>query len=202
MRVFILSVLGLVLMLSPARAYAEQATYHFDKAHTQILFFVNHLGFSNSQGKFLDFDGHFVFDENDPESSSVEVVIQTDSIDMDDEAWDAHLKNEDFFNVAEFPVMVFKSTSVELTGENTANLTGDLTLLGVTRPVVLAATHNKSGKFPFGNKYVSGFSARGMLKRSDFGMDYGLPGVSDEVELRIEVEGIRQEEGGEGAVNH
>ncbi len=174
-------------------AHAEVEKYTFDKAHTQIIFFVNHLGFSNSEGEFLDFDGHYLFDRADPSKSSVEVTINTAGIDMDDQAWDDHMKNEDFFNVEKFPAMTFKSTAIEVTGENTANITGDLTILGVTKPVTLATTHNKSGKHPFGDKYVSGFSATAKIKRSEFGMNYGLPMIADDVDIRIEVEGVREE---------
>lgn len=190
-------VMGLITVSLPAHADIEK--YTFDKAHTQILFFVNHLGFSNSQGEFLEYDGNFMFNRAEPEKSSIDVTIQTASIDMDDEKWDDHMKNEDFFNVEEFPTMTFKSTGIEVTGENTADITGDLTLLGVTKPVTLSVTHNKSGKHPFGEKYVAGFSAHATLKRSEFGMDYGLPMVGDDVEIRIEVEGIR--EGDQGTSN-
>lgn len=174
-----------------AKADVEQ--YEFDKAHTQIFFAVNHLGFSNSHGKFLDFDGGFTFDREAPEKSNIDVTIKTASVDMDDEKWDEHLKNADFFNVEEFPEMTFKSTAIEVTGENTANITGDLTLLGVTKPVTLAVTHNKSGEHPFSGKYVAGFSATGTLKRSEFGMNYGLPAVGDDVKIIIEVEGVRKD---------
>ena len=111
------------------------------------------------------------------------------------------MKNEDFFNVEKFPEMTFKSTGVTVTGENTGDVTGDLTLLGVTKPVTLHVTFNKAGKHPMGDKYAAGFSATGTLRRSDFGMDYGLPMVSDEVELRIEVEGVRENREGQEPVN-
>ncbi len=167
--------------------------YTFDKAHTQVLFFVNHLGFSMSQGEFHDYDGYYTFDRAHPEKSTIDVTINTGSIDMDDEKWDDHLKNKDFFNVEKFPTMTFKSTAIEVTGENTADITGDLTILGVTKPAVLKTTYNKSAVHPFSKKYVSGFSATATVKRSEYGMTYGLPGVGDDVEVRIEVEGYRTE---------
>lgn len=199
MRRFILSTLAICGFAAPANAEIEK--YTFDKAHTQILFFVNHLGFSNSQGEFHDYDGYFLFDRDTPANSQIDVTIKTASIDMDDEKWDDHMKNEDFFNVETFPDMSFKSTSIEITGENTADITGDLTLLGVTKPVTLSVTHNKSGKHPFGDKYVAGFSGTATIKRSEFGMNYGLPMVSDDVEIRLEVEGVREETEGEGIHN-
>ena len=167
--------------------------YVFDKTHTQIIFFVKHLGFSFSEGEFLDFDGGFTFDTENPEQSSIDVTINTDSIDMDDEAWDKHMKNEDFFNVAEYPTMAFKSTLIEVTGEDTAKITGDLTILDVTKPVTLDVKMNGAGKSPMGNEYKAGFSATANIKRSEWGMTYGLPNIADDVEIRIEVEAVRDE---------
>ncbi len=189
--------LAAVVFLSAVPAFAQVETYDFDKAHTQIVFQADHLGFSKSHGMFTDFDGAFTIDRGKPENSSVEIVIKTDSIDMNMEKWDEHMKNEDFFNVAKFPEMTFKSTKIEITGENTANMTGDLTLLGVTKPVTLAVTHNKSGPFPFGDKYVAGFSATGTLNRADWGMTYGTPAMGTDVILRIEVEGVRRDAEGQ-----
>lgn len=182
----------LVLFLAlPARAEVEN--YTLDKPHTQIVFIASHLGFSRSFGKFTDYSGSFVFDRGQPEKSSVEVTIQTGSLDLDDAKWNEHMKGADFFNVEKFPQMTFKSTGITVLSETTADITGDLTLLGVTKPVTLHATFNKAEKFPFGEKYVAGFSALAKLKRSDFGMTYGLPGVSDEIDIMIEVEGNRVE---------
>lgn len=189
MRIFLLTAFALFVSL-PAHAQIE--TYTFDKAHTQILFFVDHLGFSKSQGEFHEYSGGFTFNRGEPEKSKIDVTIQTASIDMDHEKWNAHMKNEDFFDVEKFPTMTFKSTGISVTGDDTANITGDLTILGVTKPVTLAVTHNKSGVHPFSGKFVAGFSASGTVKRSEFGMDYGLPAVGDDIELRIEVEGYRE----------
>ena len=189
------------LMFFNAPAFAQIEKYSFDKAHTQILFFVNHLGFSNSQGEFYDYDGYFMFDRGAPENSKIDITIKTASIDMDDDKWNAHMRNEDFFNVETYPDMTFKSTNIEVTGENTANITGDLTIIGVTKPVTLSVTHNKSGKHPFNGKFVAGLSASAMIKRSEFGMNYGLPMVGDDITLRLEVEGIRQDKAGKGLEN-
>jgi len=201
MKRFLLSGVAAAMLFFPLNAQAQIETYSFDKAHTQILFFVNHLGFSMSQGEFHGYDGSFVIDRGNPSKSSIDVTIETASIDMDDEKWDAHMKNEDFFNVEKFPTMRFKSTAVELVGEGTAKISGDLTILDVTKPVVLDVTHNKSGVHPFSGKFVAGFSGTTIVKRSDFGMTYGVPGVADEVHVRLEVEGIREELGGEGVTN-
>lgn len=188
-----LTVLAVLLMMGTAPARAAVETYEFDTVHTQIIFFVSHLGFSISEGEFLDFDGSIEFDRDEPTNSKVDVVIQTESIDMDDEKWDDHMKNADFFDVEKYPTMTFKSTGIEVTGDNTAKITGDLTILDTTKPVVLDTTFNKAGKHPFGDKYAAGFSAKANIKRSEFGMNYGLPNVGDDVEIRIEVEAVRKD---------
>ena len=193
MRLIILSLTLLLTTALPVRA-ADQHEYEFDKAHTQILFFVDHLGFSMSQGEFHDYSGGFTFDRSNPENSSVDVTIRSESIDMDHDKWDAHMKNADFLNVTEYPTMAFKSTDINVTGGNTAEIAGDFTMLGVTRPVTLNVTHNKSGVHPFSGRYVSGFSAEAKLQRSEFGMNYGLPNVGDTVHIRLEVEGMRIEQ--------
>lgn len=181
---------ALSLVISAAHAAPEK--YDFDKAHTQILFFVDHLGFSKSQGEFHDYDGGFTFDPEDWSASEVEISIRTHSIDMDDHAWDKHMRNEDFFHVNEHPTMTFSSTKVEKTGEDTGRIYGNLTLLGVTRPVTLDVTFNKSGVHFKSKEYIAGFSADTTIKRSEWGMDYGLPMIGDDVHIRLEVEGVRQ----------
>lgn len=188
MKRFLLSVAALVMMTAPTLAQAEVQTYKYDTVHTQIMFFVSHLGFSISEGEFHDFDGSINLDMNDPSKSNVDVTIKTDSIDMDDAKWDAHMKNADFFDVEQYPKMTFKSTNVEVTGEDTAKVTGDLTILDVTKPVTLDVKLNKIGDHPMNKKPTVGFSATTRIKRSDFGMKYALPMVGDDVDIRIEVE--------------
>ena len=179
-----------LLHVQPARAQIE--TYDFDKAHTPILFFADHLGFSKSQGEFHRYDGSFTFNRAAPEQSTVELTIQTSSIDMDDDKWNDHMKNKDFFDVEQFPTMIFKSTAIEKTGDQTGTITGDLTILETTKPVTLDVIFNKAGVHPFNKKYVAGFSATTKIKRSDFGMKYGLPLIGDEIDIMLEVEGFRQ----------
>ena len=175
-----------VAVATPAQAADK---YKFDTVHSQVIFFVSHLGFSMSEGEFLDFDGGFSFDQKNWGNSSVDVTIKTASISLDDKKWDDHMKNEDFFNVEKYPTMTFKSTKVESKDGKTGTITGDLTLRGVTKPVTLDVTFNKAGAHPFNpKKQLIGFSATGTLKRSEFGMNYALPAVGDEVAIRIEVE--------------
>ena len=178
--------LWLVLCL-PANA----ANYALEPVHTQILFFCDHLGFSKSQGEFLKFNGQFTFDPDDLKSSSVEVSIDASSIDMDNEKWNDHMRNADFFDVEKFPTIKFKSTHVDVQSEQLAQVHGDLTILGQTHPVTLNVKYNKSGVHPFSGNYVTGFSATTNVKRSQYGMTYGLPALGDDIEIRLEIEGER-----------
>jgi polyisoprenoid-binding protein YceI len=188
----IVAMTAIALGLLTATASAEQERYLFDKAHTNILFFVDHLGFSMMKGKFHEYDGEFIFDRDDPTRSSVEVTIATASADMDHDGLNAHLRTADFFDTATHPTMSFKSTAIERTGEDTALITGDFTMLGVTRPVTLDVKFNKADVHPVNEKYIAGFSGGTTIKRSDYGMTYLVPAIGDEVKVMLEVEGIRQ----------
>ncbi len=195
------------LLLAGAMAFGSLSSaqaadkYTFDQLHSQVLFFVDHMGFAKSEGEFLKIDGSFTVDEADLSKSTIDVSIPIDSLEMDDEKWNEHVKSADLFDAAQFPTMTFKSTSVAVTGEKTADVTGDLTLHGVTKPVVLKVTHNKTGPNPMTGKSEIGFSATASLKRSDFGMSYGIPNVGDDVEIRLEVEAIKEEPAGADAGN-
>lgn len=163
--------------------------YKFDPVHTQIVFYVNHLGFSNSSGRFHVADGSFQLDEKDWSKASVQTTINVSSLDMGDATWKEHLLGARFFEADKYPTMTFKSTKVEATGENALKIAGDLTLHGVTKPVVLDAKVNKLGQHPMLRRAAAGFTATTKLKRSDFGMTQMLPMIGDDVEIRIEVEG-------------
>lgn len=191
MKLFTASCLALGLCLTPGLAAAE--SYVIDSTHAHAGFRVSHFGYSTTLGQFRDISGTLEFDQTNPATGSVEVTIQTASVDTANDARDEHLRKADFFNVEEFPTMTFKSTNIELTGEKTAKITGDLTLLGVTKPVTLDATFNQAAPHPMDNtRYVAGFSATGSLKRTDFGMAYAAPAISDDIALIIEVEALRQ----------
>ena len=191
MNKFSIFTLSILLLCTSSLSSADE--YILDPVHTQIIFFADHLGFSKSQGKFVDFNGHFSFDPKEPGAASAEVIINTSSIEMNDADWNAHMKNEDFFDVEKFPTMEFRSTKVEVLSDNHAKVHGDLTMIGQTHPVVLDVTHNKSALHPFSKKFTAGFSATTTIKRSLFGMTYGLPAVGDDIEVRIEVEGQKTE---------
>lgn len=175
-----------------APVHAASDSFKIDADHTNILFMVNHLGYSRMIGQFQEFGGQFTFDDQAVENSSLELTIKTASVDTDHQARDDHLRSPDFFNATEFPEMTFKSTKIEKTGEKTGKITGDLTLLGVTKPVTLDVTFNQKAPHPlpqYNGVLVAGFSATTKLLRSDFGMKTFVPNVGDEIDIIIEIEG-------------
>ena len=162
-------------------------TYTLDPMHTAVTWHLNHFGFSNPSGKFMNADGVGVLDQENPAASKVNITIPVAAIDSGVPKLDEHLKSKDFFDVEAFPTASFVSTKVEVTGENTAIVHGNLTLHGVTKPVDLDVKLNKLGENMM-NKETAGFSATAMIKRSDFGIVMYLPALSDDVRLDIEVE--------------
>lgn len=175
-------------------ARAEPARYELDPEHLTIAFFVEHLGYAKTLGKFLRAMGSFTFDEATRTLSAVRVVVATDSVATHHEARDRHLTSRDFLDSDAHPEMVFTAAAAERTGERTFRIVGELELLGVRRPVTLEAVWNKSAPYPIGARTeVIGVSARGTLRRSDFGMTYGVANglVGDDVEIVIELEARR-----------
>lgn len=183
-----------LLIVPLAGARAEPARYEIDPDHTTIAFLVSHIGYQKVLGQFLEFEGGFTFDEQARTLEDLKVTIDVDSVETHHDDRDDHLESDDFLAEDEHPEITFVMTGAEATGERTGKVAGDLTIRGVTKPVTLDVTWNKSGPYPFGDNYVTGISARTDLKRSDFGMDYGVADglVGDEVEVIIELEAIRQ----------
>ncbi|MDE1151696.1 MAG: YceI family protein [Micavibrio sp.] len=174
-------------------AEAKPDRYIYDPVHTQIEFRADHLGFSHPTGRFLKFTGGFTFDPAAPESAEVHISIDPASLDMGSNDWQRAMTGSEFLDVAKYKEITFKSTKILRTGDKTGKMTGDLTIHGVTRPVTLDVTYNKSGTHPYNKNYLAGFSATATLKRSDYGMTFGLPGIGDVVEISLQVEGIRQD---------
>ena len=166
--------------------------YALDSSHGYITFTYSHLGFSNPRLGFNSFDTVLDLDTGNPENSTVAVTIDATSIDSRVAEFNEHLNGADFFNTAEYPTITFKSTKVTATGDNTFDVTGDLTILGTTKPVTLATTINKAGNHPLRNVPTVGVSASTKLMRSEWGLGAYVPAVSDEVELSIEVELLSQ----------
>jgi polyisoprenoid-binding protein YceI len=175
-------------------AAAEPERYELDAAHTTVAFLVEHVGYAKTLGQFLRVSGGYTFDADSGALSALRVVAATDSIDTHHEARDRHLRSGDFLDTGSHPEMTFTATGARKTGERSFAVAGELTLLGTTRPLTLEATLNKSAPYPMGDRaQVMGVSARGTLKRSDFGMTYGVADnlVGDEVEIVIEFEARR-----------
>ena len=181
--------LGAALFAGQAMA----ADYAIDKQgqHAFINFKISHLGYSWLYGTFKDFDGSFSFDAKAPEASKVNVSINTASIDSNHAERDKHLRSGEFLNVEKNPTATFASTSVKSTGEGTADITGNLTLNGVTKPVVIKAKFLGEGSDPWGG-YRAGFEGSTTLKLKDFDIQKDLGPASQEVELILSVEGVRE----------
>ncbi len=190
-----LTAAAVALSLSFAAAPGARAAdrYAIDETHADVVFSVMHLGFSKTYGRFGDVSGSLTIDEENPANSSVEVEIATASLDTNHAARDAHLMSDDFFDVVEHPTITFVSDSVEVTGENTAKVSGTLTMLGVAKPVTLDARLNRIAEHPLREGViVAGFSGTTTIKRSEWGMDTFVPAISDEVEIVLEIEAIRE----------
>jgi polyisoprenoid-binding protein YceI len=208
MKTLALAAVAALLALSPLPAAAAPAgpqpgAYRLDLAHGSLNFRINHLGLSHYTARFTRMTAELAFDPDHPQAQTVNAIIdaaslQTNYPDPGQLDFDGQIERE-FLEVAKYPQITFRSTKVETTGPRTARVTGDLTLHGVTRPVVLQAVYN--GGFPAGSVDPSGarigFSAKGVIRRSDFGVRYGLPapgsqvGVGDEIEVAIEAEFTR-----------
>lgn len=166
-------------------ALVQAGTYSVDAGHTMVTFRVNHLGFSMYHGQFGNPSGSLVIDPKKPTEAKVDISFPIDSVSTTSEALDKHLKGADFFDAANHPAGRFTSTAIQVSGQ-TATITGNLTLKGVTRPVTLQSQFIGAGPSPMGGKLNIGFSAKTKIKRSDFGISYGIPMVSDDVDLVID----------------
>ncbi|PHM30130.1 YceI family protein [Xenorhabdus innexi] len=179
-----------VLLMGASSAMASN--YKIDTAgqHAFIEFRIQHLGMSWVYGNFKKFDGNFTFDNQNPAADKVSVIIKTDSVDTNHAERDKHLRSADFLNSAKYPEAKFTSTKVEKEGEH-YNILGELTLNGVTKPVTLQAKLMGEGKDPWGG-YRAGFEANGKIKLKDFNIKTDLGPKSQEVELIISVEGVKE----------
>lgn len=186
---FVKKTLVVLLAAIPMQVFAADK-YEFDKSHTRILFYVNHLGFSEIIGEFTDYDGYFTFDPQKPEDSSVEVTLKPAGIRTSSKALDDKLQGEDFFKSEQFSTIEFASNKIKAIGEKIGEVGGVVTMLGVSKPVILKVHFNKADYHPFTKDFVAGFSASATIKRSEFGMDSYLPMVGDEVRIEVQTEGV------------
>jgi len=169
-------------------------TYAIDKAHSEATFQVRHL-VTRVRGRFTDFEGLVEYDEQDPERSSVNVTIQATSVDTGDATRDTHLRTGDFFDAEKFPTLTFRSTKVTKTGGDAFDVTGDLAIRGVTRPVTLAVTFLGKATDPWGNERL-GFEGEVKINRKDYGLmwnatlETGGFLVGDEVKINLEIQAV------------
>lgn len=185
-----MKILALAALLGSASlAQAAPVTYQLDPHHTMVLFSWSHFGFSHPTAELGMGQGTLVFDPDHPDQASVQVTLPMAGLDTHVPALDEHLAKPDFFDAAQYPTVTYKSTKVEPLGKDHFRVTGDLTVHGVTKPVVLDATLNRIGKHPMSGDPSIGFDATGTLKRSDFGVSAYVPNVSDEITLHITTEG-------------
>ncbi len=186
----------IILMMFPLLAYSAEDKYIIDKTHFSVGFLVEHVGYAKTLGMFRDIDGSYSHDLDSNKINNINISIKTGSVFTNHDKRDKHLMSPDFLNVDKYPEMLFKATDINIEKNDTI-IKGELTLLGITKPLILTGRINKIGKYPFGGlvkPYVMGISARGTIKRSQHGMNYALKDnlVGDEIDLIIEFEARRQ----------
>ncbi len=184
------TVIAIALSLSAPAARAASQTYQLDPDHTRVTFGWTHLDFSHQNGRFNGVTGTLTFDPANPAAGKVTVTIPIAEMDTGVVALDKHLQSPEFFDAAKFPTAQFTSTAVKAINSKHLQVSGNLTIHGVTKPVTLAATINKTGTYPamMGGLTVAGFDASTTIKRSDFGIAAYVPMVSDEITIGISTE--------------
>ncbi|KAA0931243.1 YceI family protein [Psychrobacter sp. ANT_H59] len=179
---------GSAIAMTTLASAALPTQWQLDDAHTRVGFSVNHLGFSSTMGHFNDVKGMVNYDIKAPNKANMDFTIVTDSIDTNWDARDAHLKKDEFFNVAKYPTMTFKSTNITFKNPQQATVTGDFTLLGQTKPLTLDVTLNKIANSPMTKEPVIGFRATGIIDRAAYGMTAFASGITTEVPIQIDGE--------------
>jgi polyisoprenoid-binding protein YceI len=186
------SVLALNLVLWAGSLPARAAnTFTIDPIHSSLLFRVKHLECGHIYGRFNQFSGSFAFDDKNPADCKLEMEVKIDSLDTANADRDKHVKGPDFFNAKEFPTMSFKATAMKARDEKTYDVTGDLTIHGVTKQVAVRLERLGTAKDPRSGKPRTGWEASFSIRRSDFGMKFGIPLISDEVRIIAAMEGTQ-----------
>ena len=179
-----------VIAATATAAFAAPVSYTIDPGHTYPSFEADHMGVSILRGKFNKTTGSVVIDRA-AKTGTIDIVIDADSLDFGHDKLNAHAKNADMFDVAKFPTATYKSKSITFKGDVPATVEGELTLHGVTKPVTLTINKFKCIDHPMLKKEVCGADASAEFKRSDFGINYGLPRFAPEVKLAIQVEAVK-----------
>ena len=189
--------LAVLVVSLPLAAVAAPENYTLDSPHTSAMFNVDYIGFTTIRGRFDKSSGKFTIDRT-AKTGTLEYVIETASVSTGDvdrgsrpRTRDEHLKSADFFNVAEFPRMTFKASNVKFSGDYPSEVQGDLTMLGVTKPVIVKVERWKCGINPFYKREACGGDAVAKVKRSDFGMKYAIPALADEISINLSFLGLK-----------
>lgn len=181
---------ALSLTTLPCTVPAAPVTYTVDPAHTFPYFEISHLGFSTQRGRFNSTTGKIIFDQEN-KTGAVKITIDAASIDTAHQKRDDHLRSPDFLNAAEFPEITYESNDVAVHDDGRATVRGMLTIMGVSRPVTLEVDHIKCGVNPMNKKELCGFNATATLRRSEFGVNYALPAIGDEIRVSLAVEAYK-----------
>ncbi len=184
--------LGLSWLSLSSTGVAGPVRFALDPVHTQIVFSIEHAGFSMSTGKLLHPTGTLLFDDKNWAASSVQVEMKASNVEFDDSDWNKAVRGKSYFNADVYPAITFISKTCTQTGPKTGVLSGELTLLGVSKTVDIAITFNKRARHPYTLKDTIGFSATAQLHRSEFGMVATPKTIGDEVNIRISFEAVRQ----------
>ena len=191
MKIKLVCLLMLIGMAGILQLADAADTYEVDAEHSMIIFRAKHMGVSNNYGRFNEFSGTLTVDEADVANSAIELEVKAESVDTANEKRDQHLRSPDFFNAKQFPVITFKSTKVEKVDEDTLKVTGDFELHGVKKSLTVEVELTGKGKNRQGTALI-GFETIFTIKRSEFGMNYGIGAVSDDVRITVSVEGVKK----------
>lgn len=187
------ALIAAAVAISATGAMAAPEAYTLDASHSQVMFTYEHLGYSTTYNMLAGWEGEIMFDAEDPAASSVDVSIPLASFYTGWEKRFEHLMGPDFFGAKDGDMISFKSTAIEVTSDDEAIITGDLTMNGITKSVQLEAELNQSGTHPMKGTDWLGFDAEATIKRSDFGIDAYVPNISDELDVEISIEAGKAE---------
>jgi len=190
-RKIVMAIIVLPLLLIFASPAISGNEYTVDSVHSSLVFGIKHFGASIFYGRINSPAGKLVFDEENPKNSMVEITVNAGDVDTASEKRDKHIKSAELFNIKKYPLISFKSTNVKKITEKEYQVEGDLTFLGKTRTIEIAAQYIGSGKDPWGG-YRSGFESKFTIKRSDFGMDFMMGPLGDEVQIIISIEAVKK----------
>lgn len=182
---------SLAALLALAASGAVAQVYNVEPGHTYPSFEADHMGLSFWRGKFTKSSGKIVLDRGSKTGGSIEIAIDASTVDFGHAKMNEKARGDEMFNVAKYPTIIYRSTALKFDGDKLVGVDGEMTMLGVTRPLPLTVTHFKCIMHPLLKREVCGADAHGRFDRSEFGMNIGLPRFSPEIKLAIQVEGVK-----------